>query len=110
MELLQILQMGNLWLISAMLVLIDVPITSQLYADFSADSFVSWNQGNAKEKSEKCKRGVREMQKREKFFNLLTVEALHSNEMVKQSKDELFGRMEASVALQSIFSKRLLFH
>ena len=50
MELLQILQMGNLWLISAMLVLIDVPITSQLYADFSADSFVSWNQGNAKEK------------------------------------------------------------
>ena len=42
--------MGNLWLISAMLVLIDVPITSQLYADFSADSFVSWNQGNAKEK------------------------------------------------------------
>ena len=50
MELLQILQMGNLWLISAMLVLIDVPITSQLYADFSADSFVSWNQRNAKER------------------------------------------------------------
>ena len=50
MELLQILQMGNLWLISAMLVLIDVPITSQLYADFSADSFVSWNQRIAKEK------------------------------------------------------------
>ena len=95
MELLQILQMGNLWLISAMLVLIDVPITSQLYADFSADSFVSWNQRNAKEK----KSG---------FFNLLTVEALHSNEMVKQSKNKLFGRMQASVSLEKIFSLGLV--
>ena len=100
--------MVNLWLISAMLVLIDVPITSQLYADFSADSFVSWNQRNAKEKSEKCKREIREMQKRKKFFNLLAVEALHSNEMVKQSKNKLFGGMQASVSLEKIFSLGLI--
>ena len=99
MKLLQVLQMGNLWLISAMLVLIDVPITSQLYADFSADSFVSWNQRIAK---------IREMQKRKKFFNLLTVEALHSNEVVKQSKNKLFGRMQASVSLEKIFSLGLI--
>ena len=88
--------MGNLWLISAMLVLIDVPITSQLYADFSADSFVSWNQRIAK--------------KRKKFFNLLTVEALHSNEMVKQSKNKLFGGVQASVSLKKYLHSASFLH
>ena len=42
------------------------------------------------------------MQKAEKggYFNLLTIEALDSNEVVKQSKNELFSRMQASVALE----------
>ena len=48
------------------------------------------------------------MQKRKKFFNLLTVEALHSNEVVKQSKNKLFGRMQASVSLEKIFSLGLI--
>ena len=48
------------------------------------------------------------MQKRKKFFNLLTVEALHSNEMVKQSKNKLFGGMQASVSLEKIFSLGLI--
>ena len=38
--------------------------------------------------------------KKGRYFNLLTVEALHSNEMVKQSKDELLSRMQASVSLE----------
>ena len=39
-------------------------------------------------------------EKKGRYFNLLTVEALHSNEMVKQSKDELLSRMQASVSLE----------